>query len=369
MKIHASITMPNAVHPLARQSLKKLSLPEPLARYRRATTERINTNPYAGEYGSYPCPNPSGVQAKYAEFLTGELRRQNEKASFSAENILFTPGSIVAIDLLIRAFCEPLTDRICIQNPTFPAYRNYALGYDVDVVDVPLVGGSAHCFDSLNTDAIAATRAKLTFLCNPNNPLGSILSQNQLVDVLENSSGLVIVDEAYIDFSDQHSTIKLIAEYSNLVVLRTFSKAWGLAGLRIGAVIAERSIPSTLRLLIEPFSFNVPAQKAVADKLDDVDRVRESVKKIKSERDHLHLELAKLPIVKRVYPSQANFILVEFFNSSIVYESLLLADALVSDMSFQIENSIRISISTDEENERILRVLREICSRTVWEKS
>lgn len=358
MKMSASMKMPFTVHPLARQSLKKLSIPEPIARYRRATTERINTNPYAGEYGSYPCPTPTGVQGKYAEFLTGEVKKQDEKASFSAENILFTPGSIVAIDLLIRAFCEPLADRICIQSPTFPAYKNYALGYDVDVVDVALTGVR---FDSLNTDAITAVRAKLTFLCNPNNPVGSILSQDQLVDVLEQSSGLVIVDEAYIDFSDQFSSIRLIEEYPNLVVLRTFSKAWGLAGLRIGAVIAERSITYTLRLLLDPFCFTVPAQKAVADKLDDVDQVRESVKMLRSERDRLLLEFEKLPIVNRVYPSQANFLLVEFFNSNIVYERLLGVNALVSDMSFQLKNSLRISIATEQENEKILTVLKSSC--------
>lgn len=356
MKIYASTT-PIALHPLARRSLKKLTLPEPIARYRRTTTERINTNPYAGEYGIYPCPSPIGVQAKYAEYLTNKLKGQNNKASFSAENILFTSGSIVAIDLLIRAFCEPLTDRICIQTPTFPVYRNYALGYDVDVVDVPLA--SDH-FDSLNTNAIAATRAKLTFLCNPNNPVGSILSQEQLVDVLEQSSGLMIVDEAYIDFSDQDSSIRLIAEYPNLVVVRTFSKAWGLAGLRIGAVIAKPSILYTLRLLLDPFCFSVPAQKAVADMLDDVDLVQGNVKMIRSERDRLHLELEQLPIVKRVYPSQTNFILVEFFDSSIVYESLVGTNALVSDMSFQVKNSLRISISEKEENQRILDVVKSI---------
>lgn len=353
------MTMPIEIHPLARQNLKKLSLPEPIARYRKSITERINTNPYAGEYGSYPCPIPTEFQSKYAEFLAGELRTQNEVSSFSAENILFTPGSITAIDLLIRTFCEPLADRICIQDPTFPAYRYYARSYNVDVINVPLAGDSFHY---LNTDAIAATRAKLTFLCNPNNPVGSILNLAQIVDVLDQSSGLVVVDEAYIDFSDTQSTIKLIKEYPNLIVLRTFSKAWGLAGLRIGAVIAEKLIPYTLRLLLDPFCFTLPAQKAVADKLDNVDEVRKSIKMIRSERERLYLELQKLSIVNRIYPSQANFILVEFKNSSIVYESLLRANVLVSDMSFQVKNSLRISIATDQENQRILSLLKNVNS-------
>ena len=357
MTINTSITMPKAMHPLARKSLKKLSLPEPIARYRQTATERINTNPYAGEYGSYPCPSPIKVQAKYAEFLTGELKREKAKAAFSAENILFTPGSIVAIDLLIRAFCELRKDRICIQTPTFPVYKNYAVAYDVGVVDVPLVG---NCFDTLNTDAIVAADAKLTFICNPNNPVGSVVSQDQLMDVLKQSSGLVIVDEAYIDFSDQLSSIRLIAEYPNLVVLRTFSKAWGIAGLRIGAVIAESSIISTLKLLLEPFSFSIPAQKAVSDKLDDVYQVRESVKMIRLERDRLHLQLEQLPIVKQVYPSQTNFLLVDFFDFSIVYENLLRVDALVSDMSFQVKNSLRISIFDYAENQRLLGVLKNL---------
>jgi histidinol-phosphate aminotransferase len=355
MKISASTTL----HSLARRSLKKLTLPEPIARYRKATTERINTNPYAGEYGIYPCPNPIEVQAKYAKYLIEELKIQHGKVSFSAENILFTPGSIVAIDLLIRAFCEPLIDQICIQNPTFPAYRNYALGYDIEVVDVPLIGD---CLNALNTDAIAAAKAKLTFICNPNNPVSSILSQEQLIDVLKQSSGLVIVDEAYIDFSEQDSSIKLITEYPNLVVLRTFSKAWGFAGLRIGVVIGEPSILYTLRLLLDPFSFTLPAQKAVANVLDNLDLVQSNVKRIKSERERLYLELEQISIVKRVYPSQTNFILLEFFNSSIVYESLVKANALVSDTSFQIKNSLRISISVREENERILGILKRIVS-------
>lgn len=347
------------LHPLVRPSLKQLSLPEPIARYRQGATESINTNPCAGEYGKYPCPSPIGVQAKYAEFLTDEVRKQHGLGSFSAENILFAPGSIVAIDLLIRAFCQPLKDRICIQNPTFSAYRNYALASDVDVVDVPLVSIGDR-YNSLNIEAITSAEGKLTFICNPNNPVGSICSQEQIVEVLKQSSGLVIVDEAYIDFADQLSTIGLIAEYPNLVVLRTFSKAWGLAGLRIGAIIAEPSIPSTLRLLLEPFSCTVPAQKAVAAKLDDVGQVRSSVKMIRSERDRLYLKLQQLPIVKQVYPSQTNFILVEFFNSSLVYEKLLEVSALVSDMSFQIENTLRISVATSQENDRIIGVLQEI---------
>jgi histidinol-phosphate aminotransferase len=356
------------IHPLARRSLTKFRLPEPIARYRPSVTERINTNPYAGELGHYPTPCPTELQAMLADYLTLESRERGHGGAILPSNILFTAGSLSGIDLLVRAFCEPFADRICVPVPTFPGFGRFAVANDVDVVEVRLGGAN---YDDFDAEALARTGAKLFFLCSPNNPMGSSLDFGQVVRLLEMTDGLVggrsspadglvVVDEAYIDFSSRPSFAGLIERHPRLVVLRTFSKAWGLAALRAGVALGAASVVHTMRLLSDPFGFNTAAQQGVRTKLRDVARVREGVERIRGERARLSSALSAVPIVRRVIPSDANFLFVELHREGGVVDRLASENALVSDTSHHVPMSFRISVSTAEENDRVVDILRSI---------
>jgi len=343
-----------AAEPLARRSLRRLDLVDPLANYRPGVTERLFTNPHAGELGLYPCPLTTELQARYAQALQSGFSPGVAAAHLTGENILFTAGSVMAIDLLIRAYCEPGADRICITSPTFPAYRHYAIAGDVEVCDVPLMGEDR---DRLDSEAIEATEAKLVFLCNPGSPIGSMLALKQIEALSRRLRGLLVVDEAYIEFSTGPSAVGLIEEGRHLIVLRTLSKAWGLAGARVGAAVGPPSLLHPLRVLRDPFAFDTPAQQAVQRRLDDPAAVREGVARICGERDRLAAELARLPVVTRVYPSQTNSLCVTVADLAAVFERCVAAEALVTDVSRQVPGSIRISVGARADNDRVLAAL------------
>jgi histidinol-phosphate aminotransferase len=342
------------MHPLVRKSLKTLSAVDPLAQYRRGVTERIFTNPHASDFGAYPCPYAIDIQARFAGAIETNLERLPRSRRITADNVLFTQGSVMGIDLLIRTFCEPNIDGICITSPTFPAYAHYARAYDIEIRDVPLIGEKK---DILDIASIRDTHAKLVFLCNPTSPMGSLLRLDRIADICERSDSIVVVDEAYIEFSDADSALALIEESRNLVVLRTFSKAWGLAGLRVGAVVGPPSVLDSLRILQDPFAFDVAAQRAVADRLNNLDWLRASIARIRVERDRLARELARIPIVVHVFPSHANFICITVSNFTTVFNRCVESEVLVTNVSQQLSDSIRVAVGDRVDNDRILELL------------
>lgn len=340
------------IHPLARSTLRALSFPQPYSTYRSGWTERIYTNPWGGEFREYPCPAPAALAARYAWWLATDLARRDQQSEIDPACVMFTAGSIAGIDLLIRAFCEPRTDAICVQSPTFMPFIQNARAHDASVIDCPLEGSD---LDLLNLDGIVGSAAKLVFICRPNNPVGTAPSLSQVVETARRMRGLVVVDEAYMEFSDLPSAIAAISDLPNLVVLRTFSKAWGLAGVRAGAVLAHPEVLNTLRLLADPFAFNAGAQRAVEHALSLPGRMLASVESIREQRAALAREITSLGY--RVLPSETNFLFVLPARPL----QLPLSSALVAPST--VPGALRVAVGTPEDDRCAVALLAELLSQ------
>ncbi|ABG58541.1 histidinol-phosphate transaminase [Cytophaga hutchinsonii] len=276
----------------------------------------------------------------------------------SAEHIFFGNGSDEPIDLLIRATCQPGKDSILILPPTYGMYEVSAGINDVDIISVPLT----KAFD-LDVDAILAavkTHTKIIFICSPNNPTGNLMSEDKVKRILNAFSGIVVVDEAYIDFADTKGFVPLLDQYPNMVVLQTFSKAWGMAALRLGTAFASKEIVSVLNKIKPPYNINLLTQEAALEALQNVSVKDEMVYKILKQRDWLREELSKLPVCLELYPSDANFILMRTADGKKVYDYLVEHIVITRDRSKIIlcEGCVRITVGTEAENKRLLDVLK-----------
>jgi histidinol-phosphate aminotransferase len=308
-----------------------------------------NENPYPSPYNRYPDPLQWSVKQKLAEIK-----------GVKPEQIFLGNGSDEPIDLLMRAFCEPNQDSILISEPT---YGMYAVAADVNAVNVQRVLLTPD-FD-IDLDAFPKTfddTTKIIYLCSPNNPTGNSLNHEKIVQVLKRFYGLVVIDEAYIDFTKDKSFVELLDKYPNLVVLQTFSKAWGLAGLRLGMCFASEAIISILNKIKYPYNVNTRTQELVLDALENKYRKDIWVEEIIAQRDKLAKGLRALSIVEKVYPSDANFLLVKVHNATLTYQYLLEKKIITRDRSKVIlcYNCLRITIGTPEENDRVLNALREM---------
>lgn len=308
-----------------------------------------NENPYPSPYNRYPDPLQKRVKEKL-----GELK------GAQPDQIFLGNGSDEAIDLLIRAFCEPNQDSILITDPT---YGMYAVCAEVNAVNVQQVILTPD-FD-LDLEAFPKTfdaTTKIIFLCSPNNPTGNLFSRDTITEVLKRFYGLVVVDEAYIDFAKSKSFIHELDKYPNLVVLQTFSKAWGLAGLRLGMCFASDAIISILNKIKYPYNVNIRTQELALDALENAYRKDIWVDEILEQRDKLVKALKGLRITEKVYPSDANFILVRVKEALGTYQYLMDHKIIVRDRSrvTLCYNCIRITIGTPEENERLIIALKEL---------
>lgn len=344
--------MSSTVHPLARASLANVSLMDPIVRYQPDVTERIFTNALAPDFGRYPCPVRADLAERYAAHVRAQLRRPESSPPIAASQVVFTPGSTVSIDLLVRAFCEPGLDRICTVTPAFPVYAHYASAYGVGIRAVP-----APSFDDVDAEALTAKSAKLTFLCRPTWPLGTLFDLDRIDEIAARAGGLVVVDEAYIDFADGESAVTLLDRRPNVVVMRTLSKSWGLAGLRVGVVIGAPAALHPVRVLLDPFSFHVAAQQAVESRLDHPEWIRLAVSLIAKERDRMARVAGGLPNVRQVFPSHANFFCVALHDPRAFLAAAQRERLLVRDLSPLVEHGLRISVVDAVHNERVLELL------------
>lgn len=308
-----------------------------------------NENPYPSGFNRYPDP----LQWKVKELLA----RQKE---INAEQIFLGNGSDEAIDLLIRVFCEPNQDSVMITEPTYGMYRVCANINAVAIQNVLLTKDY-----QLDIEGILKTvtpNTKIIFLCSPNNPTGNLLKLEDIYSVLNNFSGLVVVDEAYIDFAGDVSLIKELKNYPNLVILQTFSKAWGLAGLRLGMCFASEAIIALLNKVKYPYNVNIKTQELAIEALLQTDKKNKAVTEILSERDKLILELEQIPFVKKIYPSDANFVLVAMNDAPAIYQKLMQQGIIVRDRSTVVlcESSLRITIGTPTENKKLINTLKSI---------
>jgi histidinol-phosphate aminotransferase len=308
-----------------------------------------NENPYPVKYNRYPDP----LQQKLKEKI-GSIKKINP------EQIFLGNGSDEAIDLLIRIFCEPGIDSILITEPTYGMYSVCAEINNVKVQSVSL-NENFELQSQLVLNALSAS-TKIIFLCSPNNPTGNLLNKEEIISILKTYDGIVVIDEAYIDFAKDEGWLPALHQYPNLVVLQTLSKAWGLAGLRLGIAFASKEIISLLNKIKYPYNVNLLTQQIAIKALENILVKKNWVTKIVQERDRIKNELEKKPSVKKVFPSDANFLLVKTINASNLYQLLLAKGIIVRDRSqvIQCNNCLRITIGTPQENNQLLNTLKSL---------
>jgi histidinol-phosphate aminotransferase len=298
---------------------------------------------------------------RYPDPLQWELKKKiSEIKKIPPEQMLLGNGSDECIDLLIRAFCEPKLDNIIINPPTYGMYEVYANINDVKVKEVPLLSNFQLNMEGIEAAIDAAT--KIIFICSPNNPTGNSMDRTDIEMILNNFDGLVVVDEAYINYSRSRSLIPELKDYPNLVVMQTFSKAWGLAALRLGINFASEEIVTVLNKIKPPYNINQSTQDLAMQALDNLEDVNQMIRETISERELLTNELEKISFVKKIFPTDANFVLVKMDNATAVYESLKEKGIIVRNRSNVIlcEDCLRITVGTREQNIELLNRLKEI---------
>lgn len=269
-------------------------------------------------------------------------------------------GSDEPIDLIIRLTCEPQADNIIILPPTYGMYEVSASVNNVEIQKINLIDDY-----QLDTDKILASinlKTKLIFICSPNNPTGNVIDRTLILKIIENfQQGIVIIDEAYNDFSDEPSFIPELNNFPNVMVLQTFSKAWGLASLRLGMAFASEELIKLLNKIKYPYNINGLTQKALIENIGNIDFVKKSIQTLTQNRKELSAELSTLEIVTKIFPSDANYLLVKFTEAKQVFDYLIEHKTIVRDRSKVVlcEDSLRISVGTDKENEQLISLLKQ----------
>ncbi len=304
-------------------------------------------SPLDTPYNRYPDPLQYNVKKRLSEIKGVPIR-----------NIFLGNGSDEAIDVLFRSFCNPGVDNVILVPPTYGMYEVSANINDIETRKVPLTADF-----QLNLDGIAEAideQTKLIFICSPNNPTGNSMNRDDVETLLANFNGLIVVDEAYINFSRQKTFIQELTEYANLVVLQTLSKAWGLAGLRVGMAFASEEIIEVMNKVKPPYNVNESSQQLALKALDNVDQVNGWIKEILVQRDKLVLNLKDFDFVLDIYPSDANFILVKTTDPKGIYNFLVQKGIIVRDRSKidLCEGSLRITVGTPAENDKLIETLK-----------
>lgn len=306
-----------------------------------------NENPYDNSYNRYPDPHQKILKRQLAAVK-----------GVPVEKIFIGNGSDEPIDLVFRLFCEPRRHNAVSIAPTYGMYKVAAAINDVQMREVQLEPGFT--LDAEKLLAAADENTRLLFLCSPNNPSGNCFPKKEIEKIIRRFNGIVILDEAYIDFAGQPGFLSELDEYPNLVILQTLSKAWGMAGLRLGLAFAQPLIVDTLSRVKYPYNINVVTQKIVCERLQS--RPDAQIAEIVSERGRVLEGLAKNPVIRKIHPTDANFVLVEVDEPRKIYDRLIEAGIIVRDRSRikGCEGCLRITIGTPEENDRLLETLKKL---------
>ena len=306
-----------------------------------------NENPYDNNYNRYPDPHQKNLKRRLAEIK-----------GVPVEKIFIGNGSDEPIDLVFRLFCEPRRHNAVSIAPTYGMYKVAAAINDVQMREVQLEPGFT--LDAEKLLAATDENTRLLFLCSPNNPSGNCFPKKEIEKVIRRFNGIVILDEAYIDFAGQPGFLSELDEYPNLVILQTLSKAWGMAGLRLGLAFAQPLIVDTLSRVKYPYNINVVTQKIVLEQLRKSPDAQ--IAEIVSERGRVLEGLAKNPVIRKIHPTDANFVLVEVDEPRTIYDRLIGAGIIVRDRSRikGCEGCLRITIGTPEENDRLLETLKKL---------
>jgi len=304
-----------------------------------------NENPF-GEFNRYPEGDPIQLKKKLAEINLAKT-----------ENLFLGNGSDELIDLTMRIFGEPAKDSILIMNPSFVMYEIYAKMNNLQVEKLQLNSDFQLEKDKF-LDTASKSQAKVLFLCSPNNPTGNSIADLEFY--IQNFNGIVVVDEAYIEFSPEDSAVNLLSKYPNLIVLKTLSKAFGMAGLRIGVGFASPEIASLFIQLKPPYNISSESQKLALEQLNNLEVFKNNISIILKEKEKLKFGLEQINQVVKIFPSDANFFLIEFKDAQLIYQKLLDKNILTSLRHPNLKNCLRISVGTAEENSELLKVLSEI---------
>ncbi|MCX2837336.1 histidinol-phosphate transaminase [Salinimicrobium sp. MT39] len=316
---------------------------------RKMTFLDANENPFENGVNRYPDPQ----QGKLKQLLASQK-------GVSGNKILLGNGSDEVLDLIFRTFCQPQVDNVITLPPTYGMYKVLAGLNEVEDREVVLKTDFQPNVETILERVDGQT--KLIFLCSPNNPTGNSFSEASVEKILKNFNGLVVIDEAYIDFSAEKSWLQRLEEFPNLVITQTLSKAYGLAGIRLGICYASEEIIGILNKIKPPYNVNELTQKRAHDRLSRPEEVSREVEAILQERESLRTNLSKMAFVKDIFPSDANFLLARVDDAAGKYEQLLKAGVVVRNRSNQelCENTLRFTVGTPEENRELIKKLTQL---------
>ncbi len=304
-----------------------------------------NENPY-GIYNRYPDPYQKNIKKKIAE-----LKQIPEN------HIFLGNGSDEVLDVLMRIFLEPKQDSLLIFPPTYGMYEVLANINQVKIDKIPLNIDFQLPIQEIN-NFLKNEQPKMAILCSPNNPTGNSLENiSEFLDIFR---GIVVIDEAYIDFSKRPSFLSYLSQYPNVIISQTFSKAWGLAGVRVGMAFANPLIINYMNAVKYPYNISLPNQQILEKSLNNPEKVQKEIQRILENRDFLISELAKIPWVKNIYPTDANFVLIEVENANFIYQKLLEYPIVVRNRHSQIPNTLRITIGKKSELKKLIKEIKNI---------
>lgn len=306
-----------------------------------------NENPF-GTLNRYPDPQQTSIKNRLSE-LKGVTKNQ----------IFIGNGSDEVIDLAFRIFCEPGKDKALTFSPTYGMYDVSAAINNVSLIKQPLLVDFQINLNQLQP-YLDMDDVKLIFICSPNNPTGNCIDEETIIYILQNFKGIVIVDEAYIDFSTKTSLIKQINKFSNLIVSQTFSKAWGLAAARVGVAYANQQIINLFNKVKPPYNVSSLNQEAVVSALNNLQKFESELATILNEKELLIQQFNNISVITKVYPSEANFVLIEVTDATKIYQQLVDKKIITRNRNTLVNNCLRITVGTPNENKKLLTTLQSL---------
>lgn len=304
--------------------------------------------------------NPFGSWNRYPDPYQKELKNEISKIKNTSSDSLFLGnGSDEVIDLLFRVFTNPGKDQALTFTPTYGMYEVAANINDAELLQIPLDENFQVSIDENLQKTLQNEDLKLIFICSPNNPTGNLIQKEAVDFILKNFGGIVVIDEAYIDFADQESWISQLEKHPNLLVMQTFSKYWGMAGLRVGMAFSNPEIISLLNKVKPPYNISSLNQEAVLKTLKNAPEINKQLELILKQRELVISALNDLEMVKKIYPTDANFLLAEVDNANELYDYLVNEKVIIRNRNSVVKNCVRITIGTPEENKKLIETLQK----------
>ena len=305
-------------------------------------------------------PFDNGIN-RYPDNKHDELKKVvSGVKNVNVNQVVFGNGTDEILDLIVRVFCNPSEDKIITLPPTYGMYDVIAKTNGVENIEIPLK--SDFSIDKNEILKLSSKKTKILFLCSPNNPTGNSFDTNNLTDLIKSFKGIVVVDEAYIDFSSKQSLIGLIEDNNNLIITQTMSKAYGMAGIRLGMGFSNEKIINYLNKIKPPYNINILTERKALEELNKIDEIEKNISIVLDQRNLLVSCLEKLDFVEKIYKSDANFLLVKVDNADLRYNQLLENGIVVRNRSNQTlcQNCLRITIGTKNENTSLIKTLNEL---------